>query len=318
MRHPFDGVNASAATDGPGMTRRAVLGYMAAGAAGVLGLATATPGQITTAPGGEEGGPVTAARLEAGGTASVPTTEPFGEEAGHVVSRALPGLEDGSRSDAVRTDALGEGGATPVATTLALGEEGGRRMTSRGFGEEGGLTKRRGEDAGYTMSAPIVPVAADSTDLEERQLELAWEGLGDKDAAHGVQSCAVLFGDKKAVPFLKKKLTAESLTVGEIEDRVISRLIDDLDSDEFTVRERASAELGKVATMILPRLEKALKEASGSDKRLGEGSAGKPGEGPREGMAHPDRQGSAAAGEVTSETPRGVVGRPRPNNAHLP
>jgi hypothetical protein len=266
MRHPFDGINGVAeATDGANLSRRAALGQLAAGAAGLLGLASAAQAQLTTTALGEEGGPSTTARGEEGGIVlPPPTTEPFGEEAGKVVSRAMAGLEDGGKP-ATTTDAVGEAGG-PVATTLAVGEEGGLRPSTRPFGEEGGLTRRRGEDGGY--SNPIVPVRSDSTELEEKILEQTWEALGDNDATRGVQCCAILYGDKKAIPLLKKKLIPANFAIPEVDDKVVGRLIAELDSDTFTTREKATAELGKVAPTVLPRLEKALKEASGAEQRM--------------------------------------------------
>src|SRR5262245_19074985 len=105
MRHPFDGLNNS---DQP--TRRAVLGTVAGAAAGLLGVAGVASAdvqiqiQATTNAIGEEGGIRITAALAEQGTAPA-TTEPFGEEAGQVVSRAVPGLEDGGKP---ATQAKGE------------------------------------------------------------------------------------------------------------------------------------------------------------------------------------------------------------------
>jgi hypothetical protein len=269
MRHPFDGINQPTEATSDGVTRRTALGHIAAGAAGLLGLASAAHAQLATTKAlGEEGGPVlTTQAIGEEGAATVPpaTTEPFGEEAGKVVSRAMAGLEDGGKpaGGGVTTEALGEEGG-PVATTLALGEEGG--PSTRAVGEEGAFTKAKGEDG--RLRGPLVPVKPDSTELDDKQLETAWDGLGDKDAARGVQSCAMLYGDKKAIPFLKKKLKADAFKTPEVDDKIVDGLIADLNSDTFSKREKASAELARVAHAILPRLEKEAKESSSAEQRM--------------------------------------------------
>jgi hypothetical protein len=264
MRHPFDGVNGPVESTGDGLTRRAALGHIAAGAAGVLGLASAARAQVaTTLIVGEEGGPSTKALGEEGAAAPpAATTEPFGEEAGKVVSRATPGLEDAAKPGGVTTEAVGEEGG-PIATTLALGEEGG--PSTRALGEEGAFTKAKGEDGGFR--GPLVPVKPNSTELDEKQLEQVWDGLGDNEAARGVQACAILYGDKKSIPFLKKKLVPANFAVPEVDEKVVTRLIGDLESEEFRTREKAMTELGKMAPAILTQLEKALKEATSAEQR---------------------------------------------------
>jgi hypothetical protein len=268
MRHPFDGLNQ------PGVTRRGALGQMAAAAAGLLGLGAARGQQIqittealgeeggppvaTTLALGEEGGKLTRALGEQGGTAAAVTTEPFGEEAGKVVSRAVPGLEDGRKP--VVTERKGEDGG---ATTKALGEEGGG-ITTTAIGEAGGpLTKALGETGG-----PVVPVQPDTADLSVKQLEAVWADMGDKDPAKGVQACAVLYGAKKAVPFLKDHLKPANVKVPPADEKAIAKLVADLDSDEFAVREKAEADLAKLGLAAVPALEQALKEATSAEQRM--------------------------------------------------
>jgi hypothetical protein len=238
MRHPFDGV-----------TRREALEAMAAAAAGALGLASGARGQVvTTLALGEEGG-TTAALNEAGGNAAV-TTEPFGEEAGKVTSRMTPGLEDGKAPAPKPTEKGGEDAGPPtppVATTRALGEEGGR-------GGRGG----RG----------IVPVYPDTQELKDEQLKTIWGELSDKDATKGVQACAELYGAKKVVPFLKENLKADKLKLPQADEKTVAKLIADLDSDSFDVREDAEAALAKLGSGAAAAIEKALSAAKSAEQRM--------------------------------------------------
>ncbi len=143
MLHPFSGVSGTCDRDQETHpSRRQALGTMvfAAGAVAVPALAhgqiaitnavnEAGAPRVTTLALGEEGA-ATRALNEAGGrTLPAATTEPFGEEAGKVMSHFQPGLEDGGV--AVKppikqpvTEAIPEEGR---ATTLAIGEEGGRK-----------------------------------------------------------------------------------------------------------------------------------------------------------------------------------------------
>lgn len=276
MRHPFDGVIGG---EGEGLTRRGALGHIAAAAAGALGLVSAASAQeISTKAIGEEGGPpvkTTAAIGEEGaglttkalreeGAAGMVTTEPFGEEAGKVTSRFTPGMEDGGaggpstervgEEGGPATAAVGEDGG-PVATTLAIGEEGG--PSTRALGEEGGRPPGR-----------IIPVKPNTTDLGDKQLEAVWADLASKDAAQGVQGCAVLYGDKKAVKFLGGKLTTDKVKMPETDPKKIAALIADLDSDDFSTRENATKALEQFGPAATALLEKAVADAKSAEQRM--------------------------------------------------
>jgi hypothetical protein len=245
MRHPFDGV-----------TRREALGAMAAAAAGALGLAAGARGQVVTTLALGEEGATTAALNEAGGNAAI-TTEPFGEEAGKVTSRMAPGLEDGKAPAPKPTDKEGEGGgAGGGATTERLGEEGG-----------GPVTRRLGE-GGTGMGRGIVPVHPDTQELKDEQLKTIWGELSDKDAAKGVQACAELYGAKKVVPFLKENLKADKLKLPQADEKTVAKLIADLDSDSFDVREDAEAALAKLGAGAAAAIEKALPAAKSAEQRM--------------------------------------------------
>lgn len=283
MRHPFDGIEWPGHVEAvTGETRRSALGKMVAAAAGAVGLgATASAQVATTNAIGEEGGPVattlalgeeaaatTRAVNEEGGVRTGLTTEPFGEEAGRVTSQAVPGLEDGGKPGVV-TDAVGENGGNPL--TRALNENGG--PTTKALREEGGVITQALNEAGGNR---LVMVPPQGRELTPKQLESAWTKMASTESAKGVQGCAILYGAKQAIPFLKDNL---KLQVPEVNEQRLSKLIEDLDHDAFQAREKAEAELASLGLAAIPALQKALKESKSLEvqmriKRLLEKSKG--------------------------------------------
>jgi hypothetical protein len=122
MRHPFDGVNVPRQT-----TRRSWLGGALAALAGLVGLgrakAAAPPmGRARTGPEpSPEPPPRRKPPTKGLGEEGRASTAALGEEGGRLTTRALN--EEGGKM----TRALGEAGGGPRPTTLAVGEEGGRK-----------------------------------------------------------------------------------------------------------------------------------------------------------------------------------------------
>jgi len=234
---------------------------MAAAAAGVLGLGgKATAQKVTTLAVGEEGGPMTAALRETGVGNIAVSSEPFGEEAGKVTSLMTPGLEDGK---APPTKEKGEDGGGTV-TTEALGEEG--RAVTGALREGGGPLTRALREGGFGRGT--VFVYPDTQELKDEQFKTAWGELADKDSVKGVQACAVLYGAKKVVPFLKDNLKADKLKLPQADGKTVSKLIDDLDDDSFETREQAEAELAKLGAGAAAALEKAMKTAKSAEQKM--------------------------------------------------
>jgi hypothetical protein len=259
MNHPFDGVS-----------RRQALGAMAAAAAGLLGLKSVANAQkieikggpiATTLALGEEGG-VTNALGEAGGVdAKPPTTEPFGEEAGSVTSQAVPGLETGVKGAVTKAKGEDAGPATEAVN------EGGGPAT--GALREGGIiTKALNEGGTGVPAVAIVTVAPDTTELTDKQMQGIWTEMGDKDSIKGVQGCAMLYGAKKAVAFLKDNLKAKEEKGGPVDAKTIADLIAKLDSEDFEEREKAEADLAKIGEPVATALQKALRETKSAEQRM--------------------------------------------------
>lgn len=97
---------------------------------------------------------------------------------------------------------------------------------------------------------------AAGTQIEDRELQTAWIDLAALDARKGYQAIGTLIaGGDKAVSFLRARLRPAAA-----EDRqAVRRLIDQLDNDNFAVREKVSQDLlrlGDEARLLLCRASK--------------------------------------------------------------
>jgi WD40 repeat protein len=121
-------------------------------------------------------------------------------------------------------------------------------------------------DAGQLLPAPKrIPPA-----LSVRSMERLWHDLASEDAGNAYHALWSLVEQPRlsVTHFLSTKLRERILL-----RRQLQRLIDDLDSDDFHVRERASRELGKFGRQALPALRAGIRrnpslEATWRMKRL--------------------------------------------------
>lgn len=147
----------------------------------------------------------------------------------------------------------------PQVTTQALNEEaatgavneGG--ITTRAIGEEGAATKALNE-AGINLGA-VVAVPPMTRDLSEAQLKAVFADMAAADPGKALQACAVLYGSKQALTFLKANLKFETV---KADTAAIAKLVKDLDSDEFDTREKAEQALEKLGMAALTALQAAL------------------------------------------------------------
>jgi hypothetical protein len=152
----------------------------------------------------------------------------------------------------------------PQVTTQAVGEE-----AATGALNEGGLTTRAVGEEGATKAlneggiglGGVVNVQPMSRDLSEAQLKAVFADLGAADPGKGTQACAVLYGSKQVLTFLKDNL---KFVQPKADAAALAKLIKDLDSDDFDTREKAEKELEKIGMAALTALQAALdsKEAS--------------------------------------------------------
>jgi hypothetical protein len=93
--------------------------------------------------------------------------------------------------------------------------------------------------------------------LSARQLESHFADLSSSDAGAAYRAVCALAGDPaRSLPLLQKQLSTAPGRGPTTEQ--IGRMVHDLDSDEWPVREKASADLEKSGARALPLLKKAL------------------------------------------------------------
>jgi hypothetical protein len=93
-----------------------------------------------------------------------------------------------------------------------------------------------------------------SAGLTAKDLEGWWAALSEADASKAAKALWALAGcPHQAIPYLKGNLRPAS-----VESARVARLLEELDHDDFAVRERASRELLDLADVAEPALRKAL------------------------------------------------------------
>ena len=93
-------------------------------------------------------------------------------------------------------------------------------------------------------------------ELKKEQFQTVWTDLGSKDPVKGVQACAVLDGAKNGVDFIKSNLTTEKIKLRPADEKTVAKLIDELDSEDFEMREKAEktlSRMGPPAAVVLER-----------------------------------------------------------------
>jgi hypothetical protein len=94
-------------------------------------------------------------------------------------------------------------------------------------------------------------------ELNPVEIESLWRDLASDDFPQARRGMRTLAADRASVVhFLKKQLKP----VPAVHARGINHLICDLDDDEFAVREKATAELARLAELAVPALQRALQD----------------------------------------------------------
>lgn len=100
--------------------------------------------------------------------------------------------------------------------------------------------------------------------LSAKELQALWVELASAGAEEGHRAIRKLVaGSKDSVPFLRERLKP----VAAVDARTLSRLVADLDSDQFEVREKATGELRKLAELAEPALRRARSEKPPLERR---------------------------------------------------
>jgi HEAT repeat protein len=102
---------------------------------------------------------------------------------------------------------------------------------------------------------PSVPL--EKRKLSDKELSSLWADLGSDDAAKADRALWMLVATaERSVPLLKQQI-APVKPDSKLAEK-LSKLIADLDSEEFTVRAKAATELAKLDVRAEPALRKAL------------------------------------------------------------
>jgi HEAT repeat protein len=100
--------------------------------------------------------------------------------------------------------------------------------------------------------------------LSDEELTVLWNNLAGDDARKAHQAIWKLQTDSMStVPFLRIHLTPTAVP----NPKQVARLIADLDSDEFALRESATAELGKFGSTVETSLRNKLAEKPSPELR---------------------------------------------------
>jgi WD40 repeat protein len=145
-----------------------------------------------------------------------------------------------------------------VATGTVLADVPGHELpiSSLAFSPDGKLLASASADSTVLLwkVADLVRPTAKVV-LSAKDLERLWTELGDADAEKADRAItALIAAPAESVTFLKRRLHP----VAPADAAVVEKLLDALDHPKFAVREKATAELDKLAELARPALEKRL------------------------------------------------------------
>src|SRR5262249_20095940 len=117
------------------------------------------------------------------------------------------------------------------------------RVTSLAFAADGRTLISSGEDTTALVWDLSGKLAARTEPLSVTDLDACWKDLAGGDAASAFQSMRRLSASPaEAVAYLRTRVTP----VPVVEEKRLARLIADLDSAQFSVREKAAKELDQL------------------------------------------------------------------------
>jgi RNA polymerase sigma factor (sigma-70 family) len=119
-------------------------------------------------------------------------------------------------------------------------------------------------EAAYREDLPLAARA--SRPRTATELDGVWSDLAAADPITARRSVWALVGSpRQALPLLEKALTPKAPPT--VDEKQLTRLIAELDDDNFEVREKASAALAKLGTVAGPALQRALKAPASAESR---------------------------------------------------
>ena len=100
--------------------------------------------------------------------------------------------------------------------------------------------------------------------VSPEELNTLWDELGNEDASKAYRAlCTLVAAPKQSLPFLQQHLRS----IPPVDHQRIGRLILDLDSDRFPVREKATQELNRFGELAGPALRNARAAKASAEAR---------------------------------------------------
>jgi hypothetical protein len=136
-------------------------------------------------------------------------------------------------------------------------------VTSLAFSPDGKTLASGGADTMVLLWD--VPGTLDSDPRAAQRLQTAWQNLASKDAAKAFDTIGrLIINPEQAVPLLREHLRPVPDTA---DAKQVARLLADLDSDQFTVRDKAMKQLRQLDERIEPSLRQALQGKTSLEAR---------------------------------------------------
>jgi WD40 repeat protein len=116
----------------------------------------------------------------------------------------------------------------------------------------------------WDLTGRIASSGKNDKPLSADDLKRLWDTLAAEDAEAGFHAIQVLAADpERSVPYLRSRMAP----VPVVEEERLKRLIADLESDQFAVRDNASKELEKLGESALQALRKAIEDQPSLETR---------------------------------------------------
>src|SRR5262249_26326926 len=116
----------------------------------------------------------------------------------------------------------------------------------------------------WDLAKDTWPPIGDDHPFDQKNLELLWTELMSADATRGYRAINRLAGaPDQTLPFFRDRLQAKT----DSDTRMAERLIADLDSNQFPVREAAGKRLVELGELAEPALRRALESRPSTEVR---------------------------------------------------